>query len=254
MRKTTTAAAAALAATAIAITTATAHATPQPPDDQAAVHYEVSRRGDSAVLTTSDGKLKLVDDQLVLTDTTDQPVAAIPLTYRIDNIAYPVNAQIDGTTATLTPSKTDGRPTQAVTPNEIITTDQAATQVAESFTPRDGQALGVFAQRAAIAAAVSAVLGAVLGAGAGCLVGAAAGAAITSPLIVLLVPFVGATIAGCVLGAATLGAVGSMIGLVVAGGPITLFSAIQYFSTILAPCPPDLPYCKDPAQPVTPPK
>ncbi|MGF6885036.1 uncharacterized protein YqgC (DUF456 family) [Nocardia sp. GAS34] len=99
------------------------------------------------------------------------------------------------------------------------------------------------------------MLGAVLGAGVGCLAGAAVGAAISSPVIFLLAPFVGAAIAGCVLGAATLGAVGSMTGLVVAGGPITLFAAIQYFSTILAPCPPQLAYCKDPAQqPVTPAK
>ncbi|WP_433560493.1 hypothetical protein ACQP1O_22645 [Nocardia sp. CA-151230] len=250
MRKTT--ATAALATTALVLAAATANAAPQPGDDNAAVHYEVTRRGDAAVLTISGGELHAAADQLVLVDRDRQAVAAIPLTYRIDNTAYPITARIDGATATLTPDRSHGQPIQAATRDQIITTDQAATQVAESFTPRDTQALGVFAQRAAIGAAVSAVLGAVLGAGAGCLVGAAAGATVSSPLLVLLVPFVGATIAGCVLGAATLGAVGSMIGLVIAGGPITLFSAIQYFSTILAPCPPDTVYCKDPAQTTTP--
>ncbi|OBA40388.1 hypothetical protein A5780_07355 [Nocardia sp. 852002-20019_SCH5090214] len=249
MRKSTTAV---LAATALALAAATANATPQPSHDNTAVRYEVTRQGDAAVVTISGGELRLATDQLVLIDRDQQPVAAIPLTYRIDNTAYPIAVRIDGATATLIPDKAGGQPVQAVTRDQIITTDQAATQIAESFTPRDAQALGVFAQRAAIAAAVSAVLGAVLGAGVGCLVGAAAGAAISSPVLALLVPFVGATIAGCVLGAATLGAVGSMIGLVVAGGPITLFSAIQYFSTILAPCPPDTAYCKDPAQAATP--
>ncbi|MET8878790.1 hypothetical protein [Nocardia sp. NPDC004604] len=251
MRKT---AAATLAATAITITAATAGATPQPVDEQAAVHYEVSRRGDAAVLSIGDGKLKLLDDQLVVTDRTDRPVAAIPLTYRIDNTAYPIKAETDGSTATLTPSKTDGQPVRDIARDQIITTEQAAAQIGESFTPRDAQALGVFAQRAAISAAVSAVVGAVLGAGVGCLVGAAAGAAISSPVIFLLAPFVGAAIAGCVLGAATLGAVGTLAGVVLAGGPITLFSAIQYFSTILAPCPPELAQCKDPAQAVAPAK
>ncbi|MFJ9367062.1 hypothetical protein ACIRRA_21930 [Nocardia sp. NPDC101769] len=254
MRKTTTAV---LAATTLALATATANATPQPSDDNTAVHYEVTRQGDAAVLSISGGELQVAGDQLVLTGHDKQPVAAIPLTYRIDNTAYPIDARIDGATATLTPNKTAGQPVpsaQAVTNGQTITTDQAATQIAESFTPRDTQALGVFAQRTTIGAAVSAVLGAVLGAGVGCLVGAAAGAVITSPVLALLVPFVGATIAGCVLGAATLGAVGSMIGLVVAGGPITLFAAIQYFSTILAPCPPDTAYCKDPAQATAPSK
>ncbi|QVI18762.1 hypothetical protein KHQ06_19720 [Nocardia tengchongensis] len=249
MRKTTTAV---LAATALALTAATANATPQPgPAENTDIHYEVTRHGDDALLTINGGGLKRVGDQLVLTDHTDRPVAAIPLTYRLDNTAYPIDARIDGSTATLALDKAAGNPVpsaQAVTGDQIITADRAATQIAESFTPRDTQALGVFAQRAAIGAAVSAVLGAVLGAGVGCLVGAAAGAVLTSPVMALLVPFVGATIAGCVLGAATLGAVGTMTGLVVAGGPITLFSAIQYFSTILAPCPPETAYCKDPAQ------
>ncbi|MFD7846582.1 hypothetical protein ACFV4K_27020 [Nocardia sp. NPDC059764] len=254
MRKTTTTV---LAATTLALTAATANATPQPADDNTEVHYQVTRQGDAALLSISSGGLKLAGDQLVLTGPADRPIAAIPLTYRIDNIAYPIDARIDGSTATLTPNKTAGQPVpaaQAVASSQTITTDQAATQVAESFTPRDAQALGVFAQRAAIGAAVSAVLGAALGAGVGCLVGAAAGAVLTSPVMALLVPFVGATIAGCVLGAATLGGVGTMAGLVIAGGPVTLFSAIQYFSTILAPCPPDTAYCKDPAQAAAPSK
>ncbi|MBU3062730.1 hypothetical protein KO481_14510 [Nocardia sp. NEAU-G5] len=258
MRKTTTAV---LAATALALTAATADATP-PPDhtENAGVHYEVTRQGDAAQLTISGGALRVVAGQLVLTDPTNQPIAAIPLTYRIDNTAYPIAARIDGDTATLTPEKNAGRPVpaaEAVTADKIITPDQADKQiaakpVAESFTPRDAQALQAFAGRSAVAAAVSAVLGAVVGAGVGCLVGAAAGAALASPVLVLLVPFVGAAVAGCVLGAATLGAVGTMGGLVLAGGPIMLFSAIQYFSTILAPCPPDTAYCKDPAQPAAP--
>jgi len=45
-----------------------------------------------------------------------------------------------------------------------------------------------------------------------------------------------------------------MLGLVTVGGPLAVFSAYQYFSTILAPCPAELgAYCKDPAVP-TPPK
>ncbi|MBF6274148.1 MULTISPECIES: hypothetical protein [Nocardia] len=239
MKFTTPALITALGITAAAVTTGTAHAEP----DRTAVHYEIGRQADSALVTTSDGKLKVVADQLILTDRADRPVAAVPLTFAVDDIAYPITAHIDGSTATLTPDRGNGRPTQAR--RDVVSVRQAA----ESFTPRDSQALGAFGQRVAIAAGVSAVLGAVIGGGIGCLVGGAVGAAISSPVIVLLAPFVGATVAGCVLGAATLGAVGSMAGLILAGGPITLFSAIQYFSTVLAPCPPELPYCKDPAQP-----
>ncbi|WP_227979817.1 hypothetical protein [Nocardia spumae] len=241
MKLTKSALTTALAVAAAAVTTGTAQARPTAD----AVHYEIGRRADSAVVTTSDGKLKVVADQLILTDRADRPVAAVPLTFDIDDTAYPIDARIDGDTAVLTPDRGNGRPTRAPARGDIVSAGQAV----ESFTPRDSQALGAFGQRIAIAAGVSAVLGAVIGGGIGCLVGGAVGAAISSPVIVLLAPFVGATVAGCVLGAATLGAVGSMAGLILAGGPITVFSAIQYFSTILAPCPPELPYCKDPAQP-----
>ncbi|MGV9817518.1 hypothetical protein [Nocardia xishanensis] len=226
------------------------HAAPAP--EQREVHYEVTRQGDSAVVTVGDGKLRVVADQLVVTAADDTPVAAVPLTYRMDAVAYPIAARIEGDRAILTPSREGGTPVTAVAQNEVISTEQAAKQVAESFTPRDQSALGVFAQRMTISAAVSAVVGAVLGGGVGCLLGGAAGATVASPVIALLLPWVGATIAGCVLGAATLGAVGAMVGLITVGGPIALFSAFQYFSTIIAPCPAELPYCKDPSVPAPP--
>ncbi|TCJ93266.1 hypothetical protein [Nocardia alba] len=245
---TTLATAAMTTALALCVSTGTGTADPAP---QTEVRYEVSRQGDSAVLST-DGKLQVVDGQLLLTTGADTPVAALPLTYRMDDKVFPIAATIDGGTATLTPSREGGAPVAAAT--NVITQDAAARQIAESFTPRDQAALGVLSQRLGVGGAVAAIVGAVVGGGVGCLVGGAAGAAIASPVIVLLVPWVGATVAGCVLGAATLGAVGTMLGLVTVGGPLAVFSAYQYFSTILAPCPADLgAYCKDPAVP-TPPK
>ncbi|MFD3746968.1 hypothetical protein [Nocardia sp. NPDC058633] len=249
MKMSTTLATAALTALALCVGTGTGNADPAPA--QTEVHYEVSRQGDSAVLSTTDGKLQIADGQLVLTTGADTPVAALPLTYRMDDKVFPIAATIDGTTATLTPSREGGAPVAAAT--NVITQDAAAQQIAESFTPRDQAALGVLSQRLGIGSAVAAIVGAVVGGGIGCLVGGAAGAAIASPVIVLLVPWVGATVAGCVLGAATLGAVGTMLGLVTVGGPLAVFSAYQYFSTILAPCPTELgAYCKDPAVPAPP--
>ncbi|WP_189023881.1 hypothetical protein [Nocardia rhizosphaerihabitans] len=247
MRMKSATATAVLAAVAVAMTAATAGAVPEPAPQASGVRYEVTRDGDSAVVKLDGGRIEQIDSQLLIRDAADQPLAAIPLQYQLDDTAYPIAARIDGTTARLTPARTGGQPVAATTRAEAISVDQAATQVAESFVPRDAQALGVFAQRAGIGAAVSAVVGAVIGGGVGCLLGAGAGAVLSSPLIVLLAPVVGATIAGCVVGAATLGAVGTMAGLLLAGGPILVFSAIQYFSTVFAPCPPEQAQCKDPA-------
>ncbi|GAB4588258.1 hypothetical protein [Nocardia sp. IFM 10818] len=249
MKLRTTVAPAALTALALAVGAGTSAAEPAAAPVQTEVHYEVSRQGDAAVLKTTDGVLKTVGDQLVLTDKAGTPVAAIPLTYRMDNAAYPIAAEIKDDTAILTPSREGGTPLADIAASEIVTVEQAAAPIAESFTPRDQSALGTFAQRLTIGSAVSAIVGAVLGGGVGCLVGGAAGATIASPVIALLLPWVGAAVAGCVLGAATLGAVGAMVGLVTVGGPLALFSAFQYFSTILTPCPPELAYCKDPSVP-----
>lgn len=243
---------AALATVALGVGTGTTNAAPAAESVQSEVHYEVSLQGDSAVLTTSDGKLQAVGEQLVLTDTAGTPVAALPLTYRMDNMAYPIAAEINGGTAVLTPVKEGGTPLADVAASEIVSMDSVVKPVAESLTPRDQSALGVLAQRMTIGSAASAIFGAVLGGGIGCLVGGAVGATLSSPVIALLLPFVGATIAGCVLGAATLGAVGTIVGLVTVGGPLALFSAFQYFSTILTPCPAELPACKDPMVPAQP--
>ncbi|QLY31757.1 hypothetical protein [Nocardia huaxiensis] len=237
-----------LVTAALGISTAGASAAPVSENPvQQEVHYEVNRQGDSAVITTSDGKLQAVGDQLVLTDQAGTPVASVPLTYRMNGNAYPIAAEINGGTAVLTPAKEGGTPIADVAAADVISADTALKNVSESFTPRDQTALGVLAQRLTIGSAVSAIVGAVLGGGIGCLVGGAVGATISSPVIALLLPFVGATIAGCVLGAATLGAVGGVVGLVTVGGPLALFSAFQYFSTILTPCPATLAMCKDPA-------
>ncbi|WP_068278569.1 hypothetical protein [Aldersonia kunmingensis] len=257
MRIKSAAATAVLAAVAVAVTAGTANAAPSPavpaqsaqPAPQASeVSYEVTKSGDAAVLNIFGGKIQQLDSQLVISDAADHQIAVLPLRVQIDDMAYPVAAQVDGSTATLTPSKVAGERVAApVSQNQVIPVQQAAAQGGESFMPRDAQALGAFAQRAGVGTAVSAVLGAVLGAGTGCLMGAAVGATLTSPLIPLLVPFVGGAIAGCLVGMALMGPVGSIVGTVFAGGPIIAFSAFQYFSTILAPCPPQLAYCKDPA-------
>ncbi|MBF6179515.1 hypothetical protein [Nocardia otitidiscaviarum] len=243
---------AALATVSLGIAAGTGNAAPAPAPTQTEVHYEVGRQGDAAVLTTSDGALRTVGDQLVLTTADGTPVAAVPLTYRMNDTAYPITARIDGGTAVLTPQRAGGTPVTDIAASEIVTADQVAAPVAESLTPRDQAALGTLAQRLTIGSAISAIIGAVVGGGIGCLVGGAAGATIASPVIALLLPFVGAAIAGCVMGAATLGAVGGMVGLVTVGGPLALFSAFQYFSTILSPCPPELPACKNPMTPAPP--
>ncbi|MFI1460208.1 hypothetical protein [Nocardia carnea] len=240
MKLRTSVATAALAVAALGATAAPASAEPAPAPRE--LTYEITHSGDSAVVETN-GKWQVAGDQLILQAIDDTLLTTVPLTYRKDNIAFPIAAKIDGGTAVLTPQRAGGVPVAPVSA-PVVTPEQAAQEVAEQFTPRDMQALGVFAQRATMSAAIAGAVGAVIGGGLGCVLGAATGALVSSPIALLLVPFVGATIGGCVAGAATLGAAGGIIGAFLIGGPVAVFAAFQYFSTILSPCPPEHPACR----------
>ncbi|WP_280425581.1 hypothetical protein [Nocardia carnea] len=240
MKLRTSVATAALAVAALGATAAPVSAQPAPAPRE--LTYEITHSGAGAVVKTN-GKWQVAGDQLILQAIDDTLLTTVPLTYRKDNIAFPIAAKVDGGTAVLTPQREGGVPVAPVSA-PVVTPEQAGQEVAEQFTPRDMQALGVFTQRATMSAAIAGAIGAVIGGSLGCVLGAATGALVSSPIALLLVPFVGATIGGCVAGAATLGAAGGIIGAFLIGGPVAVFAAFQYFSTILSPCPPEHPACR----------
>ncbi|MBU3065025.1 hypothetical protein KO481_26275 [Nocardia sp. NEAU-G5] len=207
----------------------------------------MSRSGESAVIATN-GKWVNEAGHLLLENTAGAVAAMLPLTYRIDDLAYPISAHVDGGTATLTPMQENGRPaTDPVRSSDVVPTSRLQS-VAESLTPRDSQALATLTQRLTAVSVASAVLGAIVGGGAGCLLGAAVGAT-SAAAATLLLGLVPGGIIGCIVGAGVLGPVGGIGGLTIAGGPMLAFSAFQYFSTIMSPCTTPGPYCADPANP-----
>ncbi|MFI1916686.1 hypothetical protein [Nocardia sp. NPDC020380] len=224
-----------------------ANATPDTPD-QVAIHYTVNRSGDSAVLTAPGARLSTDDNQLVIRDSAGNIAASIPLAYRMDATAYPIALRIDGDTATLTPTRTDGvAVSDPAGPSDLVPAAKLDS-IAEAFTLRDQQALLALAQRATIGSVTSAVLGAIVGGGAGCLLGAAVGAT-TAGVATLLAGLLPGAAIGCLVGMGTLGPIGAVGGLILAGGPILAWSAFQYFSTIMSPCTAPTLYCQDPANP-----
>ena len=255
------AAVAALTAAVVGITAGTANAQPTATPaayPQKAVHYTIGRSGNSEIFTATDGQLKVVTDpqagrQLEVLNNAGTAIAQeMPLTYRINNTVYNEDVSINGHTATITPNRT---PVGHVnSPLPVVHTMSQLRSVSESFTPRDQTALSLLGSRATTESLASSVTGAVIGGGVGCLVGAAAGSAVagtaTGALLAILT-FLGiaeGAVAGCIVGASTLASLGTVAGLIFIGGPLILFSAIQYFSTVLSPCLTPGAYCKDPAQ------
>ncbi|MQY24793.1 hypothetical protein [Nocardia aurantia] len=265
-------AAAALATAVVAVTAATAQAEPAPaapavgvtvqdgvvhvPASQTlevnGVHYTLSRDGDSAVLTSTDGAFKTVGSSLVVTNAAGEGVDSIPLTYRKDATEFPIAAQISDNTVRLTPDTKaeDGKLAEhPLTATDIANSKPlSAQEVTESFTPRDQQELSAFSSRASIASTTGAIIGAILGGGLGCVIGAGVVGTISGAVTALLGAFPAAVV-GCVAGAATVGSVGTLVGAALVAGPIVLWSAYQYFSTITSPCNGPGTYCVDPAQP-----
>ncbi|MCX4093251.1 hypothetical protein [Nocardia sp. alder85J] len=216
------------------------------------VHYTLSRDGDSAVLTSTDGAFQTVGSSLVVTNANGEGVDSIPLTYRKDATEFPIAAQISDNTVRLTPDTKaeDGKPVEhPLSASDIADVKPlTAQQITESFTPRDQQELSAFGSRATISSATGAVIGAILGGGLGCVIGAGIVGTISGAVSALLAGLPGAVI-GCVAGAATVGSVGTLVGSALVTGPILLWSAYQYFSTITSPCYGPGTYCVDPAQP-----
>ncbi|QKT08908.1 hypothetical protein HUN08_18095 [Gordonia sp. X0973] len=209
------------------------------------VHYQVRSIAGGATVKIDNGSFTQNGRELNIRASNGQSVGQLPLTYQINNIARPLIATISGNTATLTAVRTG--PGRIVTPvTRQISLADAKHKAAESFTPRDQQALAAFSNRSTIGSFVSAAVGAGIGAGIGCVVGALAGAIVTLPLATLLG---GGPLAGCIAGAllGTFG--GASAGLLLVGVPIILFSAFQYFSTVTSPCTAKGAYCQDPAHP-----
>ncbi|MCX4096932.1 hypothetical protein [Nocardia sp. alder85J] len=212
--------------------------------DANGVHYTLERDGDSIVLTAADGSFDTVDGTLLVHDAAGNAVDALPLSYRKDDVAYGIDASLDAGTVRLTPATAGGAPVE----HPITAQDIAQAQHIESFTPRDQQELGAFSQRASIASTVGAVIGAIVGGGLGCVAGAIVGS-VSTAITTLLAGVLPGAVVGCIAGVAAIGAVGTLAGAALVAGPVVLWSAYQYFTTITAPCTGPGAYCVDPAAP-----
>jgi len=128
---------------------------------------------------------------------------------------WPIAAQINGNTATLTPSTNiaDAHPATMLKPvdaKEIGSVDF-------------NTALGTAATQFGLATAIGTLVGTIVGAVLGCV----AGAIIGMPAL-----FVGGPFGMCLAGASAGIALGAAAGMVLVGVPVGIASAIQFFSTV----------------------
>ncbi|MGW6117988.1 hypothetical protein ACWFRF_03015 [Nocardia sp. NPDC055165] len=218
----TAAAAALLTVGAVAAATGIAHAEPTPTSE---VHYAATQSGKSAVVTVDAGSLLIDQDRLQVKGQQGQLLASMPLSFHLDDKILPIEATVEGRTATLTPV-TD--PARAVTATAIASLEDVAARTREerdreAFTKMDGQIR--------FSVMVGAIIGGVLAGGVGCVVGGV----VAAPTAVLTAIF--GPLAGCVAGALAMAPVGALGGTLFVAAPVALASALQYFATINSPMP-----------------
>ena len=268
------AASAALVVSAVGIAAAPAYAAPAAPAPAPAVaspfqnvpasqtvdvngiHYTLNRDGGSAVLKAVDGTFKKVGDSVTVANVKGTVVDSVPLVYRKDNTQFPINADITDHQVRLTPQTTGGTPvahpiSAAAMANAKDATKVDPKQIDESFSPRDQQELSAFGSRATISSLVGAVVGALIGVTVGCVAGGVVGS-VSTAITTLFAGVLPGAIIGCIAGVATIGTVGTLLGTILVGGPMMLWSAYQYFSTINAPCTTPGAFCTNPAAPPAP--
>ncbi|MFC9999921.1 hypothetical protein [Nocardia sp. NPDC127526] len=211
----------------------------QPPQtQQPATAIDNGRvRGDArivdrnVVLRTDIGSLRRTGDQLRIVGPDDVVVAAIPLTITRQDTAYPIDARIDGNTATLTPRLDRGRPVTDAERHEM-----AGAQAIAGDSPEDrfNTAMGNLNNELAVTVAVGTLLGAIVGAPLGCVVLGLLGltAAGFPSAFTLALP---GAIAGCLTGAVTGAGMGVVVFNLLIGVPALIASAVHFYNVMTAP-------------------
>ncbi|MEU6587303.1 hypothetical protein [Nocardia sp. NPDC046763] len=225
LNKFTTTAALAIAALAITTGTAAADVPAQKPgstvstDVAPGIHYTANVVDHSVVLRTDAGRINVRGTQFEVLDPTGNLVVGMPLTYRLDQKDWPIAAQVDadGRTVTLTPS---------TNPAEAI----AATPTPEAkpiFSQDDlNDAIGVAANQIGIATAIGGMVGAAIGLVGGCVAGAVVGTELMPPAFLIGAP------GGCIAGAGIGAGLGTAIGTLAVGVPVTVVSLIEMVNTL----------------------
>ncbi|MEU1206359.1 hypothetical protein [Nocardia sp. NPDC005825] len=218
---------AALLVAATGVTAGTAYAGPAKTDD-GTINYtsQVTEQGNT-VVSTDAGSLVVEDGALKVKAANGITVAGTELKFRIDDFEFPIAAQISDRTATLTPQADLAH--AVYKPVALPYEDQAPWKTQYD---RELAAWNRLTSTISAGATIGTVVGGLGGAALGCVLGGVAFATATAPLATL---FGVGPLAGCLIGASTVGFLGTIGGQLLVTAPIAIAAAVQYFTTINQP-------------------
>ncbi|RMI34234.1 hypothetical protein [Nocardia stercoris] len=250
------AATSALVIGAIAATAGTVHADPVANAGDKVVNYTATATDTSAIIKTDAGSLVNEDGKLEIKAPNGNVLAGIPLSFRVDDFTFPVAADINGNTATLSPKFDLADATYAPVSNDVKAGLPANSTVKNVDLPfqdqapwktpydREQAAFNRLKDTISMGATIGAAVGAIGGAALGCVLGGVAvggGATLATGIIGGIFSFLPGALVGCIAGAAATGFLGTIGGALLVTIPVAIGAAIQYFTTTNEPFNPPAP-------------
>ncbi|MEC3917272.1 hypothetical protein [Nocardia sp. CDC160] len=207
-----------------------AHAAPAPAD-QAPVNWVANTAEDGTMVIRTDAGSLRVDNGVFKIAAADGTVlAGTELSFRVDDFVFPITAQVTDRTATLSPRFDEAH--AVYQPVALPFEDQAPWKTQYD---REQAAWNRLRDTISMGATVGTLVGGLGGAAVGCVVGAGVGLVATGALATL---FGLGPLGGCVLGASTVGFLGTLAGQLFVTAPVAIAAAVQYFTTINQPLTP----------------
>ncbi|MGW5105278.1 hypothetical protein [Nocardia sp. NPDC004123] len=219
------AAVSALVVAALGVTAGTVNAAPAA--DNGAIDYAATTSETNTIIRTDAGSMVVEDGAFKIKAANGAVVAGTPLTFRVDDFEFPIAAEIADHTATLTPQYDMDH--AVYKPVALPYEDQAPWK---SDYDREQAAWNRMKDTISLGATIGTTVGALGGAALGCLAGIGAGLVVTGALATL---FGAGPLLGCVVGASTVGFLGTIAGQLFVTAPVAIAAAIQYFTTINQP-------------------
>ncbi|MFG1796383.1 hypothetical protein [Nocardia sp. NPDC049149] len=192
------------------------------------IGYSAELVDGAVVLRTDGGSLSADVNGFRINDQSGRPLVELPLSYVRDGMRWPINATVDGNTATLRP-ETD--PSSAVpAPDPIADSRPATDPQSDSF----NNALMRFSTQLNVGVMLGTLIGTAVGAGIGCLVGGIVGAAagLVATIGVLAIPgFIGGCLATGLVGST----IGAAVGVIAVGMPMAVFGGLLLLDALNQP-------------------
>ncbi|WP_433192966.1 hypothetical protein ACQP1G_30110 [Nocardia sp. CA-107356] len=221
----------ALVTTALSITTGTVNATPT--HDTGDIDFTTSVTEKSTIVEIDAGSMAVEDGVFKIKAGNGTVLAGTELKFRVDEFEFPIAAQIQDHTATLTPQFDLQH--AVYKPVALPYEDKAPWR---NEYEREQVAWARLTSTILTGAQLGAIIGGIGGGAVGCVLGGIAGATVASATIVgLFGAFIPAAAIGCLGGVVALGALGTLAGQLLVAAPIAIMAAVQYFTTINSPMP-----------------